>query len=140
MFIVVLFSSSTGLAIVAESILRCGDLLSEKSCRHNTGSFFFFFVNQTFLVFINLKDRAAFLGLIMHFLIVDVIWERLIIVFCLFFRGIMSFYVSIGDVVFLVTSFPIFDYSVWLILSFRCTLFFSFFQFYWGSGHCTSEF
>ena len=32
MFIVVPFIKSTGLAIVAEANLRCGDLLSEKSC------------------------------------------------------------------------------------------------------------
>ena len=34
MFIVVTFISSTRLAIVAEAILRCGDILSEGSCRH----------------------------------------------------------------------------------------------------------
>ena len=38
---------------------------------------------------------------------------------------------SISDAVFLVTSFSIFDHSVWLILSFRCAHFFSFVQFYW---------
>ena len=32
----------------------------------------------------------------------------------LFFTGIMSFYVSISDAVFLVTSFSIFDHSDWL--------------------------
>ena len=48
--------------------------------------FFFLFSldQQTFLVFINLKDRAAFLGLIMHFSLVDVIWECLIIDFSFF--------------------------------------------------------
>ena len=75
--------------------------------------FFFLFSldQQTFLVFINLKNRAAFLGLIMHFSLVDVIWECLIIDFS-FFCGIMSFYVSISDAVFLVTSFSIFDHRV----------------------------
>ena len=34
MFIVVPFINSTRLAIVAEADLRCGDFLSEKSCRH----------------------------------------------------------------------------------------------------------
>ena len=34
MFIVVSFINSTGLAIVAEADLCCGDFLSEKSCRH----------------------------------------------------------------------------------------------------------
>ena len=33
-YIVVPFISSTGLAIVAEAELRCGDFLSEKICRH----------------------------------------------------------------------------------------------------------
>ena len=32
MFIVIPFINSTGLAIVAEATLRCGDFLSEKSC------------------------------------------------------------------------------------------------------------
>ena len=62
----------------------------------------------------------------MHFLLVDVTWECLINVFS-FFCGIMSFYVSISDAVFLVTSFSIFDHSVWLILSFRCAHFYSLF-------------
>ena len=74
----------------------------------------------------------------MHFLPVDVIWECLTIDFS-FFCGIMSFYVSISDAVFLVTGFSIFDQSVWLILSFRCAHFYSFIQFFWGSGHCKSE-
>ena len=34
MFIVVHFINSIGLAIVAEADLRCGDFLSEESCRH----------------------------------------------------------------------------------------------------------
>ena len=52
----------------------------------------------------------------------------------------MSFYVSISDAVFLVTSFSIFDQSVWLILSFWCAHFYPFIDFYWSSGRCTSEF
>ena len=47
MFIVEPFMSSTGLAIAAEVNLRCGDFLSEKSCRHSTGSFSFFLVLTT---------------------------------------------------------------------------------------------
>ena len=93
---------------------------------------------QTFLVFIDLKDRAVFLGLIRHFSLFDVTWECLISVFSFFCR-IKSFYVSISDVVFLVTSFSIFDHSVWLILSFRCALFNSLIHFYWGDGRCTRE-
>ena len=34
MFTVVPFINSTGLAIVAEADLRCGEFLSEKNCRH----------------------------------------------------------------------------------------------------------
>ena len=44
MFTVVPFISSTGLAIVAEANLRFGDSLSEKNCRHSTGSFSIFLV------------------------------------------------------------------------------------------------
>ena len=33
-FIVVPFINSSGLAIVAEADLRCGEFFSEKSCRH----------------------------------------------------------------------------------------------------------
>ena len=62
-------------------------------------------------VFLNLKDRAAFLMLIMHFSFVDVTWECLVFDFS-FLYGIMSFYVSISDAVFLVTSFSIFDHKV----------------------------
>ena len=81
--------------------------------------FFFLFGldYQTFLVFINLNDRAAFLGLIMLFSLVDVTWQ------CLFFEISFFlwnhvFYVSISDAVFLLTSFYISDHGVWLILSF----------------------
>ena len=46
-FIVVPFTSYAGLAIVAEANSRCGDFLSEKSCRHSTGSFSYFLVWTT---------------------------------------------------------------------------------------------
>ena len=46
-FIVVPFINSTGSAIAAEANLRCGDFLSEKCCRHSTGSFSFFLVLTT---------------------------------------------------------------------------------------------
>ena len=64
MFIVVPFISSTGLVVVAEANLRCGD----------------FFVR----VFIRLKDSAAFLGLIMHCLLVISTWECLVFDFSIF--------------------------------------------------------
>ena len=116
--------------------------LSEKSCCNSSGSFSFFLVltirhSLSFHKFE--KFRAAFLGLILRFLPVDVTWECLIVDFS-FFIGIMSFYVRISDAVFLVTSFSIFDHSVWLIPSFRCALFYWFIQFYWGSRRYTSEF
>ena len=44
MFNVVPFISCTGLAIVAEANLLSGDFLSEKNCRHSTGSFSIFLV------------------------------------------------------------------------------------------------
>ena len=59
-------------------------------------------------VFIKLKVRAAFLGLIMHFcsfMLPGSAYFLISIVFC----GIMSFYVFISDANFLVTSFSIFD-------------------------------
>ena len=104
--------------------------------------FFFLFRldYQTILVFISLRDRAAFLGLIMRFFTCWCYLGLLNNCFQFFFCGIMSFYVSISDLVFLVTSFSIFDHSVWLILSFRWAQFDSFIQFHWGSGHYTSEF
>ena len=71
MFLVVPFISSTGLAIVAEANLHCGDFLSKKSCRHCTGSFSFFLVLTTKLSFHKLKDKAAFLWSKMHCLIVN---------------------------------------------------------------------
>ena len=48
MFIVVPFINSTGLAIVAEADLLCGEFLSEKSCRHTmvvSASFWYWLLN-----------------------------------------------------------------------------------------------
>ena len=73
----------------------------------------------------------------MHFLLVDVSWECLILI-SVFFCEIMSFYVSISDAVFYLLS--IFYHSVWLILSFCCAHFSSLIQFYSGSGRRASEF
>ena len=47
MFLVISFISSAVLAIFAEANLRCGDFLSEKSCRQSTGSFSYFLVLTT---------------------------------------------------------------------------------------------
>ena len=119
MFTVVPFISSTGLAIVAEASLRCADFVRKKLSSQYWLFFFLFGPDyQKFLVFENLKDRAAFLGLIMLCLLDNGTWECLIFHFGFFFCGITIFYVSISDAVFLVTSYSIFDHSVWLTLSF----------------------
>ena len=47
-FIFVPFINSSGLAIVSEADLRCGDFLSEKSCRHKlvvSTSFWYWLLN-----------------------------------------------------------------------------------------------
>ena len=64
MLIVVPFISSTGLAIVADADFRCGDYLSEKSCRHSTGSFSFFLVLTTrhSLSFPKFERQSCFFG------------------------------------------------------------------------------
>ena len=69
----------------------------------------------------------------MRFLLVNGTWECLIFDFSFFWWN-HGFYLSISDAVFLVTSFSIFDHSVWLILSFRCAHFYLFIQIDWGSG------
>ena len=60
-FIVVPFINSTGLAIVAEADLRCGEFSSEKSCRHKlvvSTSFWHWLLNDS-SVFISLKCTAT---------------------------------------------------------------------------------
>ena len=75
--------------------------------------FFFLFRldYQTFFFFIYLRDRAAFLGLIMHFLLVDVTWECLIIVFsffsvesCLFMNLSVMWFFSLQVIPFFITA------------------------------------
>ena len=120
MFIVAQFISSTGLVVVAEANFRCGFFLSEKSCRHSAGSFSFFLVLTTrhSLSFHKFERQSCLFGLIMHCLLVNGTWEFLVFEFS-FFCEIVFIYVPISDAVFLVTSFSIFDHSVWLILSSR---------------------
>ena len=91
------------------------------------------------LVFINLKDSAAFLGLKMHFFLVIGTWECFLFNFSFFLWNhvIWCVYQWCG---FSRYKFSIFDQSVWLILSFWCAHFYSFIQFFWVSGRCTSEF
>ena len=94
---------------------------------------------QTFLVFINLKDSAAFLGLKMPFFTCYWYLGALSLWFQFFLRNhvILCVYQWCG---FSRYKFFHFYQSVWLILSFWCAHFYSFVKFYWGSGRCTSEF
>ena len=74
MFIVAPFIDSTDLAIAAEANSRCGDFLSEKICRHSTGSFSFFLVLTTrhSLSFHKLERQSCLFGVDNAFLHVDV--------------------------------------------------------------------
>ena len=80
MFIIVPFISSTGLVVVAEANLRCGDFLSEKSSRHSTGSFSLFLdlTTRHSLSFHKFERQSCFFGVNKAFLLVDVTWECLI--------------------------------------------------------------
>ena len=74
MLIVVPFISYTGLAIVAEANLRFGDSLSEKSCRHSTGSFsfYFFLTTRHSLSFHKFEKQSCLFGANNALLLVDV--------------------------------------------------------------------
>ena len=77
MFIVVPFISSLGLAIVAEADLRCGDFLSEESCRHKlvvSTSFWSWLLNVS-SVLTSLKYTATFFGLLVRCGYADGSWE-----------------------------------------------------------------
>ena len=69
MLIVAPFIDFTDLAIVAEADLRCDGFFVRKMLSSQYWQFFFLFGldYQTFLVFINFRDRAAVLGLLRHF-------------------------------------------------------------------------
>ena len=131
----------TGLAIVAEATLHCGDFLFEKKCRHTTGNFSFFLVFTTrhSLSFLKFERQSCLFGLIMPCLLVEGTWECLIIDFSFFLWNHMFLcvYQWCG---FSRYKFFHFDHSVWLILSFWCAQFCSFIQFNWISGRCTGEF
>ena len=60
-FIVVPFINSSGLAIVAEAVLRCGEFLSEKSCRHKlvVSTSLWYWLLTVSSVFIHLKCTAT---------------------------------------------------------------------------------
>ena len=107
MFIAVPLTNYTRLAINAKPILRCGEFLSEKNCRHRADSLSFFLVLTTrhSLNFHKFEKSSCLFGLVMPCVFVDGTCECLIFDFSFFFCGIMAFFVSISDAVFLVTSF-----------------------------------
>ena len=105
------FMNSTGLAIVAEADLRCGDFLSEENCRHKlvvSTSFWSWLLNVS-SVLTSLKCTAT------TFWIVNALW------ICWQFIGVvgfwfwswcfwsMSFFVFILDAIFCGTNFFIFQ-------------------------------
>ena len=140
MFIVAPFISLTGLVVVLEASLRCGGFLSEKSCRHSAGSFSFFLVLTTrhSLSFHKFEKQSCLFGLIMHFSLVNGTWEFLVLISVFSVESCLFMCLSVMRF-FSLQVFP-FLISVWLMLSFCCVLLYSFVQFYWGSGCCTSEF
>ena len=85
-FIVIPFTKTTRLAVVAEANLHCGDFLFEKSCRHSTGSFSFFlvFTTKLSLIFLKCGRKSCRFGLIMPCLLLNGTWECLIIDFSFF--------------------------------------------------------
>ena len=68
--------SSTGLAIVAEVDLRCGDFLFEKSCHKLvvSTSFLSRLLNVS-SVLTSLKTQQKFFGLLMRFGFADSLWQ-----------------------------------------------------------------
>ena len=85
-FIIVPFIRYIAFVVVAEANLRCGDSLSEKVFVTVLAVFlsFWSWLPHIPWVFINLKDSAAFLGLIMHCLFVIGTWKRLVFDFSFF--------------------------------------------------------
>ena len=69
-FIFVPFINSYGVATLAEAVLRCGEFLSEKSCRHKlvvSTSFWYWLLNVS-SVLTSLKYTAT------YFWIVNALW------------------------------------------------------------------
>ena len=76
-FTVVPIINSTGLAIVAEADLFCGNFLSEKSCRHKlvvSTSFWSWLLNVS-SVLTSLKYAALLFGLLMQYRYANCSWE-----------------------------------------------------------------
>ena len=77
MLIVAPFIDSTVLAIVAQADLRCGDFLSEKSCRHKLVVFtgFWSLLLNVSSVLTFFKHTATFCGLLMPCWYANGSWE-----------------------------------------------------------------
>ena len=141
MLIVVPFTSFSWLVVVAEAKLRCGGFFSKKVVVTVIAVFHSFcsWLPDLPWVSISLTDRASFLGLIMHCFLVNATQECLIFDFsfsvepCLFMCLSVMRVFSSQVLPFLITV------SGWCY-HFDVLIFFSFIQFYWGSGRCTSEF
>ena len=116
MFIVDPFINSTGLAIVAEADLRCGEFLSEKSCRHKLVVFtsFWSWLLKVSSVFTSMKNTATPFWLLMHYGSADCPWEFWVL-FLIFMFLKYVFFVFILDAIFCGTSFSIYQDSVWLV-------------------------
>ena len=119
MFIFVPFINSTGLAIVAEADLRCGDFLSEKSCRHKlvvSTSVWSRLLNVSSVL--TTKKHSDFFGLLMRcggLLTVHVSTKFLILVF-IFLKYV--FFVIVLDAIFCGTNFFfVFQDTVWPVKS-----------------------
>ena len=142
-FIIVPFSNYTRLAVVTEAVLRFGDFLSEKSCRHKlvvSTSVWSRSATECFFSFEKQKNTAAL------FWFVNALWV------CWQFMGVLVFefglYVSevcLFLCLFLMRSFVvqiffIFQDTVWLVKSSWCVHYCSIHQFSRVSDRCRSGF
>ena len=117
MFVVVPILNSTGLAIIAEVDLRCGDFLSEKICSHKlvvSISFWSWLLNGS-SVLTSLKNAALLISF------VNTLWVNWLLMGLLGFGfwslwfWKMSLFVFVLDAIFCDTNFFIFQDSVWLV-------------------------
>ena len=116
MFIVIPFIGSTGLAIVAEADLLCGNFLTEESCHKLvvSTSFWSWLLNAS-SVLTSLKYTATFFGLLMRCGYAGCSWEFWGLDFGVYFSEICLFLCSSLMQFFVVQFFFIFQDSVWLI-------------------------
>ena len=131
MFIVVRFHNPTGLAIVAEVNLRCGDFLSEKSCLYKlvvSTSFWSWLLNAS-SVSTSLK-YAALLWFVDAFWVCWLFMGLLGFGFWYLFFWKMIFFVFVLDAIFCGTIFFNFQDTVWLVKPSWCVHCCSIHQFY----------